>query len=157
MRVALDAGRRAGEQDRAAALAKHAPRRLLRDQEAAERGDHEGLPHLGRVEIDQSAVGALARVVVHDLERAELRVDLREQPFDLVRLGGVAAQRQAADLVRQRRELVRIARGEPHLEAFARQHPGERGADAVPGADDQCGLGHAFAPSSQRWSVASNR
>ena len=80
---------------------------------------------------------------MHDVERAEPVVDFGEQPLDLLRRRHVAPEGKTADLVRQCRELVRIARGEPHLHAFARQQPGERGADAVPGADDQCSLGHA--------------
>ena len=73
------------------------------------------LAYFGRVELDQGALGPIARVVVHDVERAEPVVDFGEQPLDLLRRRHVAPEGKTADLVRQRRELVRIARGEPHL------------------------------------------
>ena len=75
LRIALHTGRRAGEHDRAVPVRQHAPRRLLGDQERAEGGDVERLLDFGGIEIDERPARAIARVVDHDLGRAEGAVD----------------------------------------------------------------------------------
>ena len=121
---------------------QHAPGRLLRHQEPAVRADHQGLADLLRVELDQWTADPIARVVVHDVERAELLVGLGEQALDLIGQGDVAAEDEAVDLGAEGLELLRPAGGEPHLDPVPRQEPGEGRADAFTHPDDQCRPGH---------------
>src|SRR5207302_11099350 len=75
-RVALDAGARPGQEDRAVAVRDHAARRLLDDEEPAEGRDLDRLAHGFRVELRNRAVGAGAGVVEHDFRLPEPAIDL---------------------------------------------------------------------------------
>ena len=63
-----------------------------------------------------------------------------EQPLDFVGLGGVAGKGAGAGLGAERAELFDFARGERDLDAFAREQPRQRCAQAFAGADDQGNL-----------------
>ena len=91
-----------------------------------------------------------AGVVDDDIGRADLALDQAEQPLDLLGLGRIAGKGVGAGLGAERAELFDLARGERDLDAFAREQPRQRCAQAFAGADDQGGLVfrhfHARAP-----------
>ena len=57
-------------------LRQHALGRLLRHQEAAERGDHQRLFDLVGNQLDERAAGAIARVVDDHIGRSEAGFDI---------------------------------------------------------------------------------
>src|SRR5258708_15827363 len=61
--IALDRGAGPGEEDRAVALLRHAPRRLLGDEKPTERGDLDRLLDRRRIEVDDWSAGPAAGVV----------------------------------------------------------------------------------------------
>jgi hypothetical protein len=71
VRVALDTGTGARQQERAAAMWDHAPRRLADRQETTKRCDLDGLVHGFRIEFRDRAVCAGTGVVEHDIGFAE--------------------------------------------------------------------------------------
>ena len=97
-------------------------RRLLGDEEAAERGHLDRLLDRRRIELDDRPARPPAGVVDDEVEAAAGRVDRREQPRDILDLGGVARDRGGAGLAHQPGELARVARGEEHLHARPRVH-----------------------------------
>src|SRR3546814_19853610 len=85
--------------------------------------------HLVRIEIDDCAPHASARIIDHDLGHADPAFHLGEQPRHRVRIGRICGKRLRPRLLGEPAQLVRIARGNRHLEALARQLPREGGAD----------------------------
>ena len=141
LRIALDARRGAGEQDRAVPARQHAPDRLLRDQEAAERAAAIAAgPPPGR---DRRTARAAAR------PRCRRRRRARRSPARPRRTAAPPRRarwhRRRTPARRSRRTIaaslsgLRAASATAH--AFAREQPGERGAEAGTGADDESGLG----------------
>ena len=108
--VALDAGRGAGELDRAAAARQHAPRRRLPHQEAAIAGDHQRLLHRRRVELGDRPLDAEARVVDDEVGHAEIAAQGLEQGVDILRPAGVAGMGAGTGLLGQCGKLVHLAR-----------------------------------------------
>src|SRR4051812_28761041 len=140
LRVALDAGRGAGEQDRAMLVRQHALRRLLCHQEAPESGHRHRLSNFCRHEIDEFSAGPAARVVDHEIGRADFALDQAEQSLDLFRIGGVTGIGASAGLVAERAELLDLARSQRDANVLAGEQPRQRGAEALAGADDQGNL-----------------
>ncbi len=121
-------------------LRQHPPRRLLGDQEGAIGGDRERLLHVDRIELDERPAGAEARIVDHDVGRAEGGLDVGEQLLDIGALAGVAGEGLRIGLLNQRVEIAGAARGERDLDAFLGQSAGERGGKPGAGADDERGI-----------------
>src|SRR5512143_2667437 len=88
--VALHAGRSAGEEDAAMALLQHAPGGGLRHEEAAIGGDHDRLLDLHRIQLDEGAPGAPARIVDDQIDPAQFLVDRVEQGRDILAPAGIA-------------------------------------------------------------------
>ena len=132
LRIALDAGRGAGEQDGAVALRQHALGRLLRHQEAAEGADRHRLLDLVGIEFDERAARAVAGIVDDHVGRAEGRFDVGEQLRDLGALGRIAGKSLAADLLRQRREIGRAPRRQRDFHAGLGEGPRQRGGKPAP-------------------------
>ena len=86
-------------------VGQHAPHRLLRHQESAERADRDGLRHIRRHQIDKRAARPRAGVVDHHVGAGELAFDRPEQALDLVRVGGVAGKGARIGFTAQRAEL----------------------------------------------------
>ena len=101
----------------AAPVRQHAAHRLLRHQEAAERGHRDRLLDLGRIELGERPARAVARVVDHDLGRADGGVEIGEQLLDVGALGGVARERLGAGLDREVVQIVGRARRQRDLHA----------------------------------------
>ena len=127
----------------------HALCRLLRHQKAAEGRDLDGPVHLFRVEIEEGPAHTAAGVVDDDFRRAAQRlIHMREEPRDRLDIGGIAGEGGGSRLQRKLAELVDVAGGEPDLDAILRQQAGERGAEPIARADDECALviGHHGSP-----------
>ena len=137
MRIALDARRGAGEQDRAALVGQHPLHRLLRHQKAAERADRDGLRHIGCSQIDEGAARSPTGIVDDDIGHADIPLHRVIQSRHAVRIGGVAAERLGAGIAAQRIEFARVAGSHCHADALAGEQPRQRGAEARAGADDQ--------------------
>ena len=137
LRVALHARRGAGEKDRTALFRDHAARRLLRDQEAAERAHRQRALDLRRVEVRDRPAHPGARVVHHDVGLAERLVHGGEELPHLGRIHHVASESARAGFLAQRGKLVRVARRQRDAHALAREQPGQRGAQPLPRSYDQ--------------------
>ena len=137
LRIALDAGGRPGEQDRAMLVRQHSLGRLLRHQKAAEGADRDRLRDIRRHEVGEGAAGASAGVIDDDIRRADLALDQPEQPFDFLRIGGVAGKGPAPGLGAERAELLDFPRGQRDADALFGEQPRQRCAQAFAGADDQ--------------------
>ena len=144
-RVALHAGRGAGEEDGAGLPRQHAPDRLLRRQEGAEGGDLERLQHIRGRKLGKRAADAEGGIVDDDSEIGVQAVDRSEEGLDILRLRGVAGNALGAGLGRQAGELAGAAGGEHELVAAPCQLPGEGGGEAIADADDE-GYGHDRSP-----------
>src|SRR5580704_11322412 len=112
LRIALDAGGGAGEQDRAVFRRQHSLDRLLRHQEAAEGADADGVCDFRRYQVGKGAARPRAGVIDHDVGGADLALHQPEQALDLFWLGGVAGKGAGAGLVAQRAEFFDLPRGE---------------------------------------------
>src|SRR3954447_11695143 len=121
LRIALDAGRSAGEQDRAVLVRQHAPGRLLPHQEAAIGTDRNGVRHVGRNEIDERPARAAAGVVDDQVGRADLAFDQAEQALDLIRVCGVAGIGLGPSLAAERAELLDFSSGQCDADALGGQ------------------------------------
>ena len=141
--VALDAGRGAGEENRSGASLQHRLGGCLADQKTAVAGDPQGLGHPLRIELHERARHALARVVHHHIRRPQVPGKVLEQRADFLRAAGIAAIDPRPAGPGQLVELVGIARGQGHGHALAGEEPGQGGAEAGAGPDDQGGLGVA--------------
>jgi len=134
-RAAAHARRSAGEEDRAAAMRQHGPRRLAPGQEA---GVARHLPHLA-----EHALGGVQQGegdVAADVEHAHLQrrdgVRARHEGGDLRFLPGVERLRDAPsagrlDLGRQRGQLLPMPPPGDDDVAFGREALGDGGADVV--------------------------
>src|ERR1700730_10051262 len=140
LRIALDAGGSAGEQDRAVLVGQHPFYGLLRDQKAAERADRDRLRHVGRHQIGEHATRPAAGVVDDHVGRPDLTLDQAEQALDLVRVGGIAGKGAGAGLAAERTQLFDPAGRQRDPKAFAGKQPRQRGAEALAGADNEGGL-----------------
>src|SRR5262245_2480125 len=98
MRVALNAGTRPSQQDRATPVIDHPPRRLPNHQETAERGDLDRLSHGFRIKRGNRAVRAGTSVVEHDVGLTEPLVRRLEQLRDGSRIGRISGEPLGADL-----------------------------------------------------------
>ena len=139
LRIALHRSGRAGEQKRALDFRQHALHRLLRDQKAAEGGDGQSLLDLDRIEIEQGAAHAIARIVDDDIGRQLRGVEIVEQLGDIVSLRRVAFEGARAGGLRELPELLRRPRRECNLHAVFQHQFGERRRKTGPGADDESG------------------
>ena len=121
----------------------HTPaRRLLRDEEAAERAHHQGLRDRRVVKIDEPTARSRARIVDDDIGRTvEAALYRREQGIDVGRLGGVAGDGDRSGFRNERAKLVDRAGGKADAHAgFAMEEAGKRCAQAGARADDQRAL-----------------
>jgi hypothetical protein len=141
-RIALDAGRGAGEEDRAVAALQHQLRRCLAHQEAAVAGHHQGLLDLDGIELDEGATHAIARVVDDDIGHAEVAHDRGDAGTRVLAAAGIAGVGPRRGLFGQRRDLAGIAGGERHRHAFLGEEPRQGGAEATAGTYDEGGLAH---------------
>ena len=116
---------------------QHALGRLLRHQEAAERGDHQRLFDLVGIELDERAARAVARVVDDHIGRAEGGFDVGEQLRHLGAIGRIAGKGLGAGLLRQRRQIGGAARGERDLQSGLGKEARQRGGKPRADADDQ--------------------
>ena len=139
LRVALHAGGRAGEEDRARALRQHPPRGLLRHQKAAEGRDRDRFLDLGRLELDQRPAGAEARVVDDHIGRAEARLDPCEKPLDASRLVASQAKTFAPVSAARPDSFSVAARRQRDLHSVLAEQPGKRGGEPAAGPDDERG------------------
>src|SRR5579871_252128 len=137
--IALDAGRGAGEQDRAMLIGQHALERLLRHQEAAEGAGHDRLRDVGRRELDKSAARPRAGVIDDDVGCTDLALDHAEQAFDLIRVGGIAGKGSGTSLTAKRAELFNFSCGKRNRDLFAGEQPRQRRAQALANADNEGG------------------
>ena len=112
-------------------------RRLLADQEPGIGADRDRARHRLGIEFGDRSARAGAGVVDHHVGHA-LGGDHRvEQAADLLGLRRLAGEGSRRRLVCQRREPVRIARRQRHLQPVLREQPRQRGAEAAADADDQ--------------------
>jgi hypothetical protein len=88
-RIPLYTGACAGQQNGAAAMGYHAPRRLLNDEEPAIRRNFDRLAHGFRIELGDWAVRSRAGVVEHHIGLAEPRIGVVEHRATAV--GSVAS------------------------------------------------------------------
>jgi hypothetical protein len=112
-------------------------RRLLADQEAGIGTDRDRARHRLRVEFGDRSARAGAGVVDHHVGHALRGHHRVEQAADLLGLRGLAGEGRCRRLVCERREPVRVARRQRHLQAVLREQPRQRGAEAASDADDQ--------------------
>ena len=87
----------------------HALRRLLRDQEAAERRHCDRPLDLGGNEFNERPARTATGVIDHNIRCSDLALDQAEQPLDLLRLGGIAGIGARAGFSAERAELLDAA------------------------------------------------
>ena len=98
--IALNAGRGAGEQDRAPPARGHALGRGLRHQKAAIACDRQRPFDIGRAEFDNWPAAAVARIVDDDVGHAEIGVDGGEKTVHVARPNRITGLGAAADFRR---------------------------------------------------------
>ena len=86
--------------------------------------------------VDRPARPA-ARVVDDEVEALAAGIDRGEQPLDLLRAAGVAGDRRGAGFAGERAELLRVARRQHDVHAFAGAAAGQRRAQSRSRPDDQ--------------------
>jgi len=118
-RIALDACRGAGEEDRAAPLRKHSRRRLSRHEKPAIGADHDGSLDLGRHQLGHRTAGSGTGIVDDHIRRAGRRLHRREHLRHLAEVGCVASERLRAGLGAEGAEFFRVARRKRHPQALA--------------------------------------
>ncbi len=125
LRIALHAGRGAGQEHRAVPMRQHAPHRRLRDQESAEGGDGNRLLDLGRIEIDQRPARAIAGIVDDDVRRGLGGVERGKHGLDVGALRGVACEGARAGVLRQAAQAcrARARRARPPCPLWRRRAP----------------------------------
>jgi len=110
VRIPLDAGAGAGQQDRAAAMGNHAPGSLLDSEKAAKCRDPDRFAHSFRVELGNRTMPAGAGVVVHDIGFAEPLIRLGEQAGHRSRIRRVDGKGLRTYFCGERRQLFDITR-----------------------------------------------
>ena len=116
---------------------EHPPRRLLRHQECPEGRHRERSFHLRRIEIDQRTARAVARVVDHNLGRADAGIQIGKQSLDFHRARGIARKDARTNVLCERIEVIRAPRRERNPDAFAGEYTRKRGAQACARADNE--------------------
>ena len=150
-RAAAERRSGAGEQDRAVALRDHAPGGRLSDQEPGETPDPPALLELARFDLQDAAGAEGPGIEHHDLGRAEVLLDLCEQPVHRRLVGGIAGINLGVlDRLpcQQLFQTLLGARRQRHGHAGAREPLDQGEAEPRPDAHDRRHLlaAHRFSP-----------
>ena len=90
-------------------VGQHVLHRLLRHQKAAERADRDRVGDVGRHKVCKGAARPSAGVIDDDIRHCDLALDLTEQPFHFVGIGGIAGESAGAGLGAERAKFFDLA------------------------------------------------